>query len=546
MGKRKIKLIALFSILLCWVSLVYAFSSGPPPSNTGAPGESSCSSCHRGSNPTGSVRIEGLPQAYVAGTRYNLTVTVSETGKQRWGFQITAIRDDGSAAGTFMITDSSMTQMASGSPGGRSRMYIQHSPNGTQRGKRDTASFRFDWVAPTSDVGRITFYVAGNAANNDGSSGNDNIYLANVAIMAGSATPAPTLTSINPISGPAAGGTEITLTGSNFVTGAMVTIDTIRVNSTFDNARNLRVVTPPHAPGTVDITVTNPDGQVARLRNSFTYEAAQLPAPSISNISPNMGSTSGGTMVTIMGTNFRAGASVVVGSRQATMINISETQITAITQPNNPGTVNVVVTNPDGQVSTLPGGFTFVGEPVGAMVQLLSPNGGEVLSSGGAPFTINWMVMSGASATQRLELSTDGGQTFSTMIMDNLDATETSFEFAVPPAINTTNARIRISVIENGAVTSDTSDANFRILPAPTITNVAPTVTSSIKLKITGTMFQSGAVIEVNGAAIPSTKFKSATSLIGKKVDRNLAGQQIKVRVRNPDGTISLERLVTP
>ncbi|MBL8196238.1 MAG: hypothetical protein JNM06_20780, partial [Blastocatellia bacterium] len=54
MGKRKIKLIALFSILLCWVVLVYGNSTGPPLSNTGAPGEGNCSSCHRGSNPTGS------------------------------------------------------------------------------------------------------------------------------------------------------------------------------------------------------------------------------------------------------------------------------------------------------------------------------------------------------------------------------------------------------------------------------------------------------------------------------------------------------------
>ena len=550
---KKIKIAALFSILLCWATLVYAFSSSPPPGNTGAPipgtiPEGTCASCHRGSNnPPGSVKITGLPQNYTAGTRYSLTVTVAESGKMRWGFQITAIRDDGSAAGTFMVTDSGRTQMVNGSAGGRTRNYVQHTFNGTQRGTRDTASFTLDWVAPSSDLGRITFYAAGNAANNDGSSSGDNIYLTSNAITSGvSANPAPTLSNINPNRGASSGGTEVVINGTNFVTGATVTIDTTRVTPTLINSTSLSVVTPSHATGTVNVIVTNPDGQVARMNNGFTYEASQLPSPTLASINPNNGPTSGGTNVTLIGSNFMPGATVTIGSRQATMLAVTSTQIMATTQPSEPGAVNVVVTNPDGQTSVIANAFTYIGAAPSATVKLLNPNGAEVLSSGGLPFMVNWMLMSGTAATQRLELSTDSGQTFNNIITDNLSADKTSFVYAVPSGINTDKARIRISVTENGAIISDMSDVDFSIKAAPTITKITPTSTTTIKFKITGTGFQTGAILEIEGQAAPSTAVKSATSIVAKKVSSSFIGKPVKVRVRNPDGTISMEMTVTP
>lgn len=545
---KKIKSLTLFSILLCWATLVYAFSSSPPPANTGAPGEGSCSNCHRGANnPPGSVRITGLPQSYETGRQYNLTVTVAETGKMRWGFQITAIRDDGSAAGTFTVTDSGRTQLVNGSVGGRTRNYVQHTANGTQRGTRDTANFTFNWTAPTSDVGRITFYATGNAANGDGSSGNDNIYLSNIAVSSGAPqAPAPTISNVNPNRGPANGGTEVTLTGTNFVSGATVNFGGTRVTPRSVSPTSVVAVTPSNSSGAVNVTVTNPDGQVARVNGGFTFESSQLPAPTLNAINPNSGPTAGGTMVTLTGSNFMQGATVTVGSRQATMVSVSTGQITALTQPGDPGAVNVTVTNPDGQVSVISNAFTYIGATPTGMVQLTNPNGTEVLSSGGLPFTINWTLMSGSAATQRLELSTDSGQTFTTMITDSLTADKTSFVYNIPSGINTTRARIRITVTENGAAFSDVSDADFRILPAATITKATPTVTSSVKFKITGTNFQQGAILEIDGQAAPSTTFKSSTSLVAKKVSSSIVGKAVKLRVRNPDGTVSMEMTVTP
>ena len=76
------------------------------------------------------------------------------------------------------------------------------------------------------------------------------------------------------------------------------------------------------------MTVTNPGGQSGSLASAFTY----LAQPTVSSVSPNSGSTVGGTAVTITGTNFAAGATVTFGSAAATGVTVvNGTTITATT-----------------------------------------------------------------------------------------------------------------------------------------------------------------------------------------------------------------------
>ncbi|HKY43050.1 MAG TPA: IPT/TIG domain-containing protein [Pyrinomonadaceae bacterium] len=90
------------------------------------------------------------------------------------------------------------------------------------------------------------------------------------------------------------------------------------------------------------------------------FEAASNSAPTISSISPNTGSTSGGTSVTITGTGFLSGATVTIGGTAATNVSVvSSTSITATTPAHAAGTVDVVVTNTDSQNATLTNGFTY-------------------------------------------------------------------------------------------------------------------------------------------------------------------------------------------
>ena len=98
----------------------------------------------------------------------------------------------------------------------------------------------------------------------------------------------PTLTSISPASGPAAGGTAVTITGSNFQSGAAVSFGGMASSQvTFVSAGQLQATTPAHSAGAVDVKVTNPDNQSAILARGFTYEAPKDPLTISTSRLPN-------------------------------------------------------------------------------------------------------------------------------------------------------------------------------------------------------------------------------------------------------------------
>jgi hypothetical protein len=166
-----------------------------------------------------------------------------------------------------------------------------------------------------------------------------------------------TLSTVSPTSGPTTGGTGVTLTGLNFTSGATVTFGGAAATNVTVSATQITASTPPHAQGSVNVVVTNPDGQSATLGSGFTYAAL---APTVTSVSPTTGRTIGGTQVTLTGTNFVSGATVTFGGAAATsVVVVSSSQITANTPPHKPGSVNVVVTSPNGQSGTLAAGFTY-------------------------------------------------------------------------------------------------------------------------------------------------------------------------------------------
>ena len=150
----------------------------------------------------------------------------------------------------------------------------------------------------------------------------------------------------------------MTVAGSNFQAGATVLFGGVAASSvTVSSASQIQAVTPAHIAGTTDVTVRNADSQSMTLSSSFTYRVA---SPTIIGISPNTGSTAGGTTVTITGTNFQTGALVLFGTVSATTVTVnSATQIQAVTPSNAAGAVNVAVQNPDGLTATLTGGFDY-------------------------------------------------------------------------------------------------------------------------------------------------------------------------------------------
>lgn len=98
-------------------------------------------------------------------------------------------------------------------------------------------------------------------------------------------------------------------------------------------------------------------------------------------------------------------------------------------------------------------------------VQVISPNGGEKAKRG-KTFTITWSASNPSSiAAQDIQLSTDGGATFSTTISANLSGDMRSFDWPVPIGLERGKVyRVRVTARDStGNAGSDTSNANFKI-----------------------------------------------------------------------------------
>jgi hypothetical protein len=179
---------ALFVILSLFNQSARAYVSGPPTGRTGAPGESTCTDCHSPIANTGQFTIVP-PNGYVPGQTYTIQVqhVTSDTTRATWGFELTALNSSNAAAGTFANT-TALTRTRTG--GGRN--YVEQTSQGAFVGQTGGATWSFDWTAPATDVGPVTFYAAGLEGDNSGDEDGDQTSTAVVAVPVGGATPTPT------------------------------------------------------------------------------------------------------------------------------------------------------------------------------------------------------------------------------------------------------------------------------------------------------------------------------------------------------------------
>jgi formylglycine-generating enzyme required for sulfatase activity len=200
----------------------------------------------------------------------------------------------------------------------------------------------------------------------------------------------PTVASVSPSSGSLAGGTTITVTGTNLSGATLVRVGSVNATGlTVVDATTLTCVTPAGAAGAKSVSVTTPGGTATRS-NAFTHVYI---APTIASISPASGPESGGTSITITGTNLLGASAVRIGGTLATGLTVVDaTTLTCTTPAGTAGARDVQVTVPGGSV-TRTGGFTYAAVPSIAGV---SPGSGVL--SGGATITITGTNLSGASA----------------------------------------------------------------------------------------------------------------------------------------------------
>ena len=171
---------------------VRASASGPSPSHTNAPGEDNCASCHSDfvvNSGTGSVTIGAIPKNYLPNQQIPITITTSQADAVIYGFQLTAIDSTGGKVGTFSLPTQSPPQMqiSDGFVDGKLRDYVAHTVDGIIPTQFGSKTWNFTWTAPAQRAGKVSFYVAGNAANSDANVGGDYIYTAAKATLSGSA-----------------------------------------------------------------------------------------------------------------------------------------------------------------------------------------------------------------------------------------------------------------------------------------------------------------------------------------------------------------------
>ena len=173
---------------------------------------------------------------------------------------------------------------------------------------------------------------------------------------------APTLTRVEPDNDLVSGGANVQIIGKDFQDGATVTIGgNAASNVIFVSPTELSVEVPAGTAGSADVVVTNPDGKSDTLTGGFTYK---LPPPTLTRVEPDNDVVTGGATVKIIGENFQDGATVAIGGNAASNVTfVSLTELSVEAPAGVAGSADVVVANPDGQSSTLTGGFTYMFSP---------------------------------------------------------------------------------------------------------------------------------------------------------------------------------------
>jgi hypothetical protein len=339
--------------------------------------------------------------------------------------------------------------------------------------------------------------------------------------------PAPTITSINPKTGYVTGGDTIYLYGTGFASSSKVTIggkDASLVS--FVSSTKMAVKVPAgDAIGSVDVTVVNIDGQAGTLISGYMYTAPPAaPAPTITNVSPNSGSMSGGDSVYIYGTNLSSSSTFTFGNNVGTVVTFYSSTKVLVKTPKSDvaGTIDVSVTNPDNQSFTLPQSYTYMATT--PVISSITPNNGPI--TGGTAVYIN-----GTNFDTGLTVTVDGQPVAVTFV------TSTKLQITTP---SVSAAKVVAIVVTNPSGTSSSVDFTYMapLSPAPTLTvfniNNGPLAGGNI-VYLNGTNFKSGMTVWFGNVQAQIVTFYGLTK-IAVRVPAGSALGPVNVKVINPDG----------
>ena len=302
--------------------------------------------------------------------------------------------------------------------------------------------------------------------------------------------PVPKVTSVSPPSGPLAGNTEITITGTSFTGATAVTVDGVAATSvTVDNTgTSITARTPIRlTTGAVSVNVITPGG-TSDNNTLYSYTAAM---PTVTSVSPASGLFTDNTSITITGTAFTGATSVTVGGVAATSVNVkSDTSIMAITPVGSAGTASVVVTTPGG-TSSAPNTLYSYTLPVPTVNDLVGPSGGGTVTLTGTNFydpmvvNLNGTPIAGTvtvTSTTQATITAPVGSGTKTLTVTVFGVTSSPAKFVERPAV--TGVSPNSGLLAGGTQITITGTG---FVDGVTTVTVGGNPATSVNINVTGT-----------------------------------------------------------
>lgn len=268
----------------------------------------------------------------------------------------------------------------------------------------------------------------------------------------------PAITSVAPQSGPAAGGTVVTVLGHGFIDVDQVKFGSVPATAfTVNSGISITVTAPASAiVGMVDISVVNSFGTSAdTAADNFTY----LAVPLITSLDPSSGPTSGGNQVIIHGVNFLNVSQVKFGDATASFTQDSSMQVTTVAPAHPAGDVTVQVTAAGGVSSpAVPAAvYTYGEEPT---LTSLEPNAGPVAGE-------NVVTLSGSHLTGASQVTFGGEAGDIQSVTDSAVTVEVPAQTGLPR-----DETVSVTVV-TPLGTATLPDSYMYLLP-PTLTGLEP------------------------------------------------------------------------
>jgi hypothetical protein len=330
---------------------------------------------------------------------------------------------------------------------------------------------------------------------------------------------APTVTGVSPSAGPLAGGTSVTITGTDFSGASVVKFGSLAATSVVVvSATRITATCPAATAGTVDVSVTNAGGTSATaLADQFTYMAA----PAVIGINPTAGPLAGGASVTVTGTSFTGATIVKFGAVAATSFVIdSDIQITAITPAELVGQVDVIITGPGGTSATSSADrYSYLAVPT---VTGISISQGP--AAGGTSVVIRGTGFTAATAVS-----------FGTVAATNVVIDSPIQITVISPA--SPAGMVDVTATTLGGVSPTSAVDQFTYLPAPAVTSISPIagpLSGGTSVTISGTGFSTAT--GVNFGSIPATNVVVISSTEITATSPAAAVGAVDVTVISPGG----------